>query len=153
MRKYFIVVIIAGIIITGACKKSQDIIKDDTSPTGVGSYPVSTNTLQDVTVNPNITLGTVALKGGYTLKAELQYFSSDPVKEVNLYTTVGTGTRTKVLTIPYASAYSTIKKLDTLLVPYSVPTGLTAGTAIKLEYEILNQNTLNLLRPVTIKTQ
>ena len=133
-----------------ACKKSQDINRDYTIPTGKGSYPVSTNALVDLSTNRN--LGTVNLAGGYTFNTELQYFSQDPIKEINFYSTIGSGVRTKINTIPYASAYSNIKKLDTLLIPYTIPTGQTAGTSIKLEYEIVNQNTLNLVRTVTVKT-
>lgn len=153
MKNYFFMLVISGILISASCKKSQDIIRDNAVPTGAGSYPVSTNTLQDVVAIPNVTLGNVPLKGGYSFKTELQYFSSDPVKEINLYTTIGSGARSKVFTVPYASAYSINKRLDTLLVPYTVPTGLAAGTSIKLDYEILNQNNLNLVRTATIKTQ
>lgn len=142
--------IIATGLLAAACKKSQDINRDYAVPTGKGSYPVSSNTLVDMSTNKN--LGTVNLNGGYTFSTELQYFSQEPVKEINLYSTVGSGARTKVTTIPYAPAYSNLKKLDTLLVPYTIPTGQAAGTSIRLEYEIVNQNTLNLIRTVTVKT-
>jgi hypothetical protein len=153
MRKSIFFLIILILTVAAACKKSQDVIRDNVVPTGVGYYPVSSNTLQDVVAVPNTNLGSVALKPGYAFKTELQYFSQDAIKEVNFYTTVGTGTRTKILTVPYTSSYSNFKKLDTLLVPYTVPTGLATGTSIKLEYEILNQNTLNLIRTATIRTQ
>ena len=57
-----------------------------------------------------------------------------------------------VTTSPYASAFSQSKRLDTLLVPYSVPTA-TAGTVVKLEYEILNQNALKTTRTAYVKVQ
>lgn len=141
---------LALVLIAGACKKSQDINRDYAVATGKGSLPVSSNALLDLSTNK--TLGTVTLSGGYGFSTELQYFSQDPIKEINLYSTVGSGTRTKVNTLAYAPAYSMIKKLDTLLVSYTIPSGLAAGTKIKLEYEILNQNTLNLLRAVTVTT-
>lgn len=149
MKKFFLYAIVAAALAV-ACKKTQDINRDYAIPTGKGSYPVSTNTLIDLSTNRN--LGTVNLAGGYTFNTELQYFSQEPIKEINFYSTVGSGTRTKISTIPYAPAYSNLKKLDTLLIPYTIPTGQAAGTSIKLEYEIVNQNTLNLVRAVTVKT-
>ena len=149
MKKMFFYIIVAALALT-ACEKSQDVNRDYAVPTGKGSYPVSTNTLVDLSTNKN--LGTVNFNAGYAFNTELQYFSQDPVKEINLYSTVGSGARTKITTLPYAPAYSNIKKLDTLLVPYTVPAGQVSGTSIKLEYEIVNQNTLNLIRTVTVKT-
>lgn len=151
MKRNLFYTIIAAALITGACKKSQDINRDYAIPTGKGSYPVSSNALVDLSTNK--TLGTDSLKAGYMVTTELQYFSQDPVKEINLYNTVGNGARTKIPTQPYAAAYSNIKKLDTLLIPYTVPTGLSQGTKIKLEYEIVNQNALNLVRTYTITTK
>lgn len=149
MKKIFFYTVVTVLVVT-ACKKSQDVNRDYALPTGKGAYPVSTNTLVDMSTSKN--LGTVNFNGGYAFNTELQYFSQDPVKEINLYSTVGSGARTKIVTIPYAPAYSNIKKLDTLLIPYTVPSGQAPGISIKLEYEIINQNTLNLIRTVTLKT-
>ena len=149
MKKMFLYTLAAVLVVT-ACEKPQDVNRDYAIPTGKGSYPVSTNALVDLSTNKN--LGTVNFSGGYAFNTELQYFSQEPVKEINLYSTIGTGARTKISTIPYAPAYSNIKKLDTLLIPYTVPAGQASGTSIKLEYEIVNQNTLNLIRTVTVKT-
>ena len=150
MKKNLLYTIIAAALVMAACKKTQDINRDYAIPTGKGSYPVSTNALVDLSTNRN--LGTVNLAGGYAFNTELQYFSQEPVKEINFYSTIGSGARTKISTTPYAPAYSNIKKLDTLLVPYTIPAGQAAGTSIKLEYEIVNQNTLNLVRTITLKT-
>ena len=152
MKKNFLYTMAAAVLVISACKKSQDINRDYAIPTGMGSYPVSSNALVDLSTNK--TLGTDNLSGGYLFNTELQYFSQDPVKEINLYSTVGTtGARTKVSTIPYAAAYSNMKKLDTLLIPYTIPTALAVDTKIKLEYEIVNQNTLNLIRTYTVTTK
>lgn len=139
-----------------ACDKDKlDFNRDNVNPSGVGYYPVSTNGLVDLPSKK--TLATSAgsatvFAAGYEVKAELQYFSESPVKEINLFNTVGAGTRTKVGTWPYAKAYSTAKKLDTLLVPYSIP-AVASNTVVKLEYEILNQNALNVIRTVYVKVQ
>ena len=149
-NSFYIVVlfVIAGLV---ACAKNDDFIAENASETGVGYYPLSANTLVDMATNTNI--NNASYTGGTTFKTELQFISQSPVKEINLYNTIGSTARTKVATFPYASAPSKIKGTDTLLVPYTVPTGLAAGTSIRLEYEILNINGLNIIRSATIRTK
>ncbi len=149
MKKYLF---IATVIITSftACKKSVDFIGDNTTTTGVGSYPISSNPLIDFISNKTLTgtLGTATptIAVGASISVELQYFSETPVKEVNLYATVGAGARTAVYNKPYSPSFSATKRLDTLMVPYTVPAGTPSATGIKLEFEILNQNALKILR-------
>lgn len=155
-NKYFIGLIL-GLMLLNACDKEKDFLRDNTIPTGVGYVPVSTNALQDVTVTPFKALGTSATSAtvyatGATFKTELQFFSESPIKEINQYNTIGTGARTKVATWAYAKAFSNAKKLDTLLVPYTLPAA-ASGTVIKLDYEILNQNNLNVIRSAFVKVQ
>ena len=145
-------------IITGvvACTKSKDLTQDNTKPTGVGYAPVSANPLQDVTAIPIKTLATTtgsaaAYAAGSMFKTELTFFSQSPIKETTLSATIA-GTKTLVTTIPYAPAYSKNKSLDTLLVTYTVPTA-TSGTVIRLDYQIMNVNTLNIVRTVYVKVQ
>jgi len=145
-------------ILTGmaACKKSKDFTQDNTTPTGVGYTVVSANPLQDVTANPIKTLGTssgsaTAYPAGSSFKTELTFFSQSPIKETTLSATIS-GTKTLVTTIPYAPAYSKAKSLDTLLVPYTLPSA-TSGTVIRLDYQITNVNTLNTVRTVYVKVQ
>src|SRR5215831_17580693 len=113
--------VFSAVVCLIACnKKSQDFLRDNTTPTGVGYAPISNNTLQDVTANPLVNLGSSsssanAYAKGATFKTELTYFSQSPIKEINLYNTVGTGARTLVNTWPYAPAFSQSKRLDTLL--------------------------------------
>ncbi len=141
---------ISGLL--AGCTKSKDFLANNTQPTGVGTYPISTNALVDMA--DNSALNNKQYTAGSSFNTELQItILPSPVKETNLYTTVGTGSRTKMLTIPYASAFSNIKRLDTLLVPYTVPVGTAVGTSIKLEYEVLNQNALNVIRTATIKVK
>lgn len=146
-----LVVFTAGLL---SCEKSKDFIADESTRSG-GYLPVSTNALLDV--NNNTTIGTSATSTKYApgavVKTELQFFSVDPIKEINLYETVGSGTKTKVgASIPYAAAYSPVKKLDTLLVSYTVPSA-ASGTTIKLDYEIMNINTKSITRTASFKVQ
>ena len=146
-------VIILSIITTGilvsACEKSKDFVAENSTPTGVGSRPVSSNPLR--ITGTATALDAAKIAAGNTVTTELQFFSESPVKEINLYSTISAGTRTKVSTYPYQAAFSAFKGADTLLVPYTVPAGLSSNTSIKLEYEILNVNALNLVRSATIK--
>jgi|GEM_PF-641431 len=157
IRATLILAIIAGM---AACKKSKDFTRDESTPTGVGYAPVSANTLQDVTSNPIKTLATTPgsagvnpYPAGSTFKTELTYFSQSRVKETTLSQTIGTGTKTLVSTTAYDSAYSVAKSLDTLLVPYTVPLTAGSGTVIRLDYQITNDNALNVIRTVYIKVQ
>lgn len=154
MRAYkFLTAILLLGILAASCDKSHDFIRDNTNDTGAGYQPVSTNTLQNVVPATPVNLGTTAagataLAAGYNLKTELQYFSQSPVKEIQFFTTVGTGTRTQTGTFPYTPSYSQSKRLDTLLVTYTIPSA-PSGTVIKLELDILNQNGLRLPAPRT----
>ena len=148
MKKYILFVFIAASI--AACTKETDFIDDNSNPTGVGSRPVSTNTLYEVGVAGNPLLNGRAYAGGTTATTELQFFSASPVKEINLYSTIN-AVRTLEKTSPYAPAFSKFKAADTLLVTYLVPV-LPANTSIKLDYEIKNQNNLALTKTATIKT-
>lgn len=142
-----IIVALSGLI---ACEKSKDFIADNTTLTGVGYRPVSTNPLRIVTLTPAKDLNNAVLVAGSSFKTELQYFSESPIKEVNFYATVGSAAKTRIANYPYAPSFSQIKRVDTLLVPYTVP-AIDSGTAIKLDYEIVNQNALILVRSATIK--
>lgn len=147
----------AAVLVCGpGCKKSKDLTADNSNPTGVGYAPVSANPLQDITATPIKALSTssssaTVYPAGSTFKTELTFFSQSPVKETTLSQTI-TGTKTLVTTIPYAPAFSKNKDLDTLLVPYTLPTA-TSGTVIRLDYQITNVNTLNIVRTVYVKVQ
>jgi hypothetical protein len=123
--KQSIIILLLGTGLLMACEKSVDFIGDNTTVTGVGSYPIS----------------------------ELWYFSNTPIREINLYATVGAGARTKVFTKPYAPSFSAIKRSDTLLIPYTVPAATPSNTGIKLDFEILNENALSLVRSGWLRVQ
>lgn len=153
-----IISIITVIAITSfvvvSCKKPNNFIADNTSPTGVGYRPVFTNPLRDTTfvqgVQPAINGAKYAANTTFT--TELQYWSESPIQSINLYSTIGAGARTLVRSTPYASAFSQKKRTDTLLVSYTTPdySVAPAGTKIKLDYEVLNVNTLNVVQSATI---
>jgi hypothetical protein len=148
MKNIFFFLFLVGFV---SCAKNDDFVAENTTPTGVGYYPISVNTLVDMATNANINAARYA--PGAMFRTELQFISQSPIKEINVYATVGAGAKTKISTIPYAPAYSVAKGTDTLLIPYTIPLGLTAGTSIKLDLEILNQNTLSVTRSATIQVR
>lgn len=155
-NKFLTALLLASCAVFAACEKSQNFLRDNTTPTGVGYIPVSNNAILDYTFTPPRTIGTTSggatsYPAGSNIKAELTFFSQSPVKETQFYTTVGAGTRTLTATIPYASAFSSLKGLDTLLVPYTVPASAPANTVIRMDFEIINVNGLKVVRTVYVR--
>ncbi|WP_207434105.1 hypothetical protein [Sabulibacter ruber] len=156
MRKiaFYALLLAFGSFFLTACYDEPDFIKDNTTPTGVGSAPVSANELRDLNTNAAISTSNNATTTKYTagteIRYELQFFSESPVKEINVYETVGTGQRTKVRTYPYQPAFSKTDRTDTLIVSYTVPQA-PVDTNVKIETEVLNQNNLNVIRTLWIR--
>lgn len=150
----YIVLALCTLTAMAACEKSKyDFVRDNSSPTGIGYAPVSSNGLLDMATQKTLATSrtdATAYDAGASFTTELQFFSESAIKEINLYNTVGAGAREKFSTSPYQKAFSQTKRLDTLLVPYTLPAG-TSGTVIKLDYEILNQNNLNVIRTIFVK--
>ncbi|MCU0390892.1 MAG: hypothetical protein MUE81_07225 [Thermoflexibacter sp.] len=160
--KYFSVftLIIFSVALSSCYKENQwDWVGQNTTLTGKGFAPVSTNTLFDFNLtNPNntsnpriprsINATTSArpeiLPAGYTLQTELQYYCIDPIKEVMVYQTVGTAARTTLRTVPYQPSFSRVKGLDTLMIEYTVPQ-LASGTNIILDLDVVSTNGLGLV--------
>jgi hypothetical protein len=136
-----------------ACYDEKDTVAELLTETGKGFYPASANTFVDLTNGGNITANRIYAPS-VNVSFELQYWSLDPVQEINLYATVGTGAKTKVFgkSYPEIAAYSKLKSADTLILAYKMPV-VAAETSVKLDVEILNQNTLALTRTFTIKSK
>lgn len=138
------------------CYDEPDFIKDNTTATGVGSVPVSGNELKNLATNTNLSTANNAATNQFTagseIKYELQFFSDSPIKEINVYETVGAGARTKIKTVPYVPAFSATDRTDTLVVAYTVPQA-AVGTNVKVDTEILNQNTLSVTRTFWLRVK
>lgn len=139
-----------------SCYDEPDFIKDNTTATGVGSVPVSGNELKNLATNTNLSTANNAATNQFTagseIKYELQFFSDSPIKEINVYETVGAGARTKIKTVPYVPAFSATDRTDTLVVAYTVPQA-AVGTNVKVDTEILNQNTLSVTRTFWLRVK
>lgn len=149
----YILFILATGLISGACYDDKDPVAEIITPTGKGYYPVSGNTFVDL-VNAGTIGANRIYAPGINIAFELQYWSEAPIKEINLYKTVGTTAREKVYSKPYSEvkAFSRRKSADTLIFHYTTPVVATT-TNVKLEVEIVNDNTLSLTRSLTLQSK
>ena len=149
MKKHiikFIIGLMAVPMLFSACKKDAPDKWLQDNITIIGKLPV----IAGFTVKPPQTL-TVA--SGATIQLDLRYWSDDPIDKVNLRATVGAAAKQMISTTAYQKAYSTVSRTDSLLLPYAVPTGLTTGSSIVMEVEVVNKNTLTKLSTLTLKIQ
>ena len=153
MNYKLILYLLSLMALAAACYDDKDPVAEIITPTDKGFYPVSGNTFSDL-----INGGTFSANRQYTqntkIAFELQYWSESPIREVNLYRTVGSTPREKFYSKPYPeiAAFSRLKDADTLVFQYTTP-AVAAVTTVKLEVEIINENTLSLLRTITIQSK
>ena len=156
MSKYHFILTCMLAVAAISCEEKQDFHRDNVTPTGVGYAPVSNNALIDYSFTPPKVLATASgsatsYAGNALIKAELTFFSQSPIKETQLFQTIS-GTKTQVGTaIPYQAAFSAVKALDTLLVPYTVPVSAPLNAPIRLDYDIIGVNGLKVTRTVYVK--
>lgn len=142
----YIGMLFVGNLLLSACKKNapDQWLKDNI--TIVGKVPV----IAGFTVKPPQTTN---VSSGSTVTLDLRYWSDDPIDKVNLRSTVGAAAQQLVSATPYQMAYSKVTRTDSLLLSYTVPSGLTVGTAIAMEVEVVNKNTLTKKLLLNLKVQ
>lgn len=142
---YIVGLLTVGMLLS-ACKKDapDQWLKDNI--TIIGKVPV----VAGFTVKPPQTTNVGA---GSTVILDLRYWSDDPIDKVNLRATVGSTPQQTVSTTAYQKAYSQVSRTDSLLLSYPVPTGLAVGTAIVMEVEVVNKNTLTKKSTLSLKVQ
>jgi hypothetical protein len=153
LMKYKMMMYMISLAVTvTACYDEKDPVAEIITATGKGYYPVSANTFIDLINGGSITANRV-YKPATNISFELQYWSESSIKEINLYRTEGSGAREKVFSKTYAevAAFSRRKSADTLVFQYTTPA--TTNTTAKLEVEIVNENTLLLLRSITLQSK
>ncbi|WP_316833945.1 hypothetical protein [Pedobacter nutrimenti] len=133
-------IMVAGLfsvmLLTTACKKNAPDQWLQDNITVIGKVPVVASFTIQPPATANVTSGT-------PVPLDLRYWSDDPIDKINLRATVGTGGQQLVSTTAYQKAYSSISRTDSLILSYPVPSGLATGTAIVLEVEVVNKNTLS----------
>ncbi|HEY6083634.1 MAG TPA: hypothetical protein VIU45_09265 [Chitinophagaceae bacterium] len=136
-----------------SCKKENNFINEQALGRGAGYYPLSVNTLRDTTTQRLFT-DTSFFSAGQTIAFELQYFSQDPIREVDLYATVPGGKKTQVSSQPFdASFFSYTKGADTTILTYTIPGDLKPGSIVRLDAVVLNENSLSLTRTIQLNTR
>lgn len=148
-----IILLLSTAVAVTACYDDKDPVADIITPTGKGYYPVSGNTFVDLINTGTITANRV-YKPGVAIAFELQYWSEAPIKEINLYQTAGTNAKEKIFSAPYSTvaAFSKRKSADTLIFNYTTP-AVAETTNVKLDVEIINENTLSLTRSITLQSK
>jgi hypothetical protein len=145
IRTYITGFFVVGMLFA-ACKKDapDQWLKDNI--TIIGKVPV----IAGFTVKPPQTTNVAA---GSTVTLDLRYWSDDPIDKISLRSAVGTAAQQVVSTTAYQKAYSQVSRTDSLLLNYPVPGGLAVGTAIVMEVEVVNKNTLTKKTTLSLKVQ
>lgn len=133
-------------ILLSACKKNAPDQWLQDNITIIGKVP----TVAGFTVKPPQTTNVAA---GSTVTLDVRYWSDDPIDKINLRATVGATAQQVVSTTAYQRAYSQVSRTDSLLLTYPVPVGLAVGTAIVMEVEVVNKNTLTKKLTLSLKVQ
>lgn len=146
MKLIYSIAILSLALLT-ACYDDDSNPVEDLSTLEPGHVPVSANTFVDL-LNPD---SKFTYRGGTALAFELVYWSDDPVKEINLYQSVGAGSKEQISHAPYGdvAAFSKIKSADTLVFRYTAPV-VVEKTTIKFDIEIINENMRSLKRTLSI---
>ncbi|AFD06151.1 hypothetical protein [Solitalea canadensis] len=134
------IIALAGVL--SSCEKDADQWLQD-NVTVIGKYANISG----------FTASSTKPTAGATVKLDLRYWSEEQIDKINLNVKVGADVKQTVSTTPYKAAYSKISKTDSLLLQYNVPAGLAAGTAIVVEAEVVNKNTLKNASTVTLTVQ
>lgn len=153
MKTKLVIFLLSIMTVVTSCYDETDPVAEIITPTDKGFYPVSANTFVDL-INTGTITANRAYKPGVNIRFELQYWSEGVIKEVNLYRTEGAGPREKIYTGAYSEikAFSRLKSADTLLFDYTTPM-VAVTTSVKLEVEIVNENTLSLIRSLTLQSK
>lgn len=136
-----------------SCKKENNFINEQVLGRGTGYYPLSVNTLRD-TISQRAFTDTSFFSGGQTIAFELQYFSQDPIQEIDLYATVPGDKKTLVSSRPFnASFFSFTKGTDTTILTYTIPGDVKPGGIVRLDAVVQNENSLSVTRTIRLNIQ
>lgn len=122
------------VLVFSACYKESYWLDDNAVSTGKFYPNVFFNNLDSATYSK-----------GSAVKCYIEYWSKDKIKEIRFHDSVNTVARKVVKAIPYAPAYSSFKKSDTLVYFYTVPLDAPSGATIRLDAVVENDNGLTRL--------
>jgi hypothetical protein len=136
-----------------SCHKSGDFIDEGKLGNGVHYYPVILNdNLYDTVTHKRLNLLDTTFSPGQTLIFELDYFSQDPVGELELWAGKSPGSLKKALEIPYSPTfYSPTKFADTVLFHYELPSGLDSLSKWFLQPRVVTSAGLPVTLDATIR--
>jgi hypothetical protein len=145
MKPIYSIILSMGLLT--ACYDDDSNPVEDLSALEPGHVPVSANTFVDL-LNAD---SKFTYRSGTEMAFELVYWSDDPVKEINLYETLGADAKERIVHAAYGdvAAFSRIKSADTLVFRYTTPI-VAQKTTVKFDIEIVNENTRSLNRTLSI---
>lgn len=76
---------------------------------------------------------------GASAQAITVFWSEGPIRELQLYATVGGAAETLVSTTPYTANLVDSVRADVMVIPYTVP-NVASGTSIDLRVLVVNEN-------------
>lgn len=143
--KFLFLFLVAGMLFF-SCKKTDNFIAEDKIENGIHYYPVILNerffdTVSKKNLNP---VDTTFLPGD-TLVFELDYFSQDSIDRIELWAGRSPKNLQKAQSTPYKpSFYSKLKGFDTLLISYTIPSGLdTTISTWTIQPRVVTSHTLD----------
>jgi hypothetical protein len=84
--------------------------------------------------------GTTQVSKGATIKVELNYQQTDPIKEIQFLQKIDLADSTVIFQKDYVPSFSKTKNADTLVYDYIVPSTPPVGATIVVRGRVLNQN-------------
>ncbi len=128
LRNLILLILVTGM---ASCYKEQDFWADNATVLDKDVPFIYVYALDSTTFTP-----------GTKARVLLEFHCKTPLKDINLYQSIGTtitaGMRTLVTGTPYKAAFSQIRQMDTLVLSYTVPAGNPVGTTIFLHGEAVS---------------
>ena len=144
MKRIYIVLLAGMAFWLSSCYEQQTWV--DANVTEGGKYfPV----IQLMTVSNTPASGSFAV--GAEVKVAVQYWSVDPVKSLDLYSTVN-GTESLFSSTPYSYSYDADAKAEIMTLSYTVPAA-AAGSTVNLKVKVLCENDLSREKSTVISVQ
>lgn len=130
--KYSFLAVLFSSIMLSSCFEEDNFLDDNLTLTGnhfpvIASFSVDTKSVY--VINEVVT------------DAILSYWTEGSIKQINVYNTIGSGTKDIVSTTPYSANFIDSLRTDVFVFDYDIP-NVEPRTSIKIEVEVENVNGL-----------
>jgi hypothetical protein len=127
-----------------SCHKKGDFIDEQEVGSGIHYYPVIVNNyFIDTITGKSLDQRDTTFSPGQTIVFEMDYFSKEKIRGLELWAGRSMGDLTQVMDIPYdSSMHSFTKYIDTVLFQYTIPPGTDSSSAWYLESRVVTEKGL-----------